>query len=202
MNNTSIKTILFIAAVMVAEVSFSQSSGWMADASVVSSPEQDESLYPQAWVWGSKTYKDSNWGISSFVLVGKAWGELLVGPSYTFKGNRGFTEIGTQVGLETYPSSPYRGSLYIFHKTPGDENGRHELTYLAFGEYGGSGQWHTGFVNYNVTKRFGVGALAQYGTVYGPRLQINVPNGFIYLSGGQDLENDAPGAMIGIRMFM
>ncbi|MEZ4103406.1 MAG: hypothetical protein R3B55_02535 [Candidatus Paceibacterota bacterium] len=174
----------------------------MVEAQVAISPEQEKPIYAQPWIWGSKNFKDSPWGIGCFALAGEAWGEILIGPSYTFKGKKGFTEIGTQVGIETYNASPYRGMSYVFHKTPGKDDGLHDFSYLAVVEYGGSGHWHLGFLNYNITKSFGLGFVSQYGTVTGPRLQINIPSGFIWIGAGSDIENKASGGAVGLRFFM
>ncbi len=196
------KIIAILVFVATPFIGSSQSTSWMFEAQVAISPEQETPLYAQPWVWCSKSFKDSPWGIGSFGLVGQNWGELLIGPSYTARGKKGFTEFGIQGGIETYNNSPFRGMAYVFHKTPGETSGRKELTYLVVGEYGGSGRWHFGFINYNVTKVIGIGAVAQHGTVYGPRLQVNIPIGFVWMGAGQDLENKASGMAIGVRVFM
>ena len=180
-----------------------QTTSWMVEAQVVVSPEEEKPVYAQPWVWGSKKFKDSPWGIGCFASQREYWGEILVGPSYTFKPDGKVSlEIGTQIGIETYDPLPYCGLVYTFCKIKGKEGGLHDFTYLLAAEYAGSNPWTLVLANYNITRRFGIGVIAQYEAVIGPRLQINIPSGCIWMAGGRDVDNYAPGGAFGLRFFM
>lgn len=196
------KTIASFVFILFCVVSVNAQTSWMVEAQVAVSPENEQPIYPQPWIWGARSFKDTPWGVGCFALVGRSWGELLIGPSYTFGHKTGFTEIGIQGGIETFEKSPLRSMAYVFHQKTGEQDGRGQFSMLLIGEYGGSGWWHIGFVNYNFTKSIGLGLIAQHSTVYGPRLQVNIPSGFVWFGVGQDIENNKPGGVVGLRFFM
>lgn len=93
--------------------------------------------------------------------------------------------------------------MYQFyeHYTDSSAADQHKLTCLLNVEYGGSGYWYLGFLNYNVSTHVGIGIHSQYGGDWGPRLQFNFPIGNVWLSAGYNLEDRVVAGLSGVRLI-
>jgi hypothetical protein len=160
------------------------------------------SINPTAFVWASHYYKNSNWGTFAFALVAPAWGELLVGPNYTFVlDSASILEVGAGIGMEIDPL-PVRGMAYLFYQYDPNKAWRGRVQSLLDAEYGSTGYWYLGYVTYNPTQHFGFGAHAQFGTVAGLRLQTTpIPQFLAYGVGGWNIEGGQPGFLVGLRGY-
>ncbi len=152
---------------------------------------------PQGFMQVNHYFKDSKYGVFSYTSVSSQWGELIVGGTKTYSLKRdGLVEIGLGGGIETGANS-FRGATYIFTII---NSGKHKVTGLINGEYGGSGYWYVGFLTIDITKNFVIGVHAQYGAASGPRLQYQTKHFMLWGSTGVNLETKSFGTVTGIRV--
>ncbi len=109
--------------------------------------------------------KENGVGFASFALLASEWGELYAGPIYghEFKNNF-YIEANVSIGIETN-SFPLRTATYLYGK-------KDNFWFLVNYEYGGSGDWYLGIIEYKF-KNFGIGVHAQKFATHGVRLSYS-----------------------------
>lgn len=161
------------------------------------------SVSPTAFIWASKYWQGSRVGAFVFALTSPTYGEFLIGPNYTFRGNTAqkFIEVGVAGGFDSKP----RGAAYLFFNANPDSTGKKQIGKcqgLLNAEYGGTGYWYLGFVTYNVTNKIGLGIHAQsYNGVWGPRLQFQTGGLMLYVTAGQNLELKEKAILAALRYY-
>lgn len=176
-----------------------------AQSSVFTTEQQNaisfSEVKPSGFFFGSHTFSSkSNFGMFEFALIGQTWGEIIVGPNYTFVPNENtIIETGIGFGLEVY-DLPFRGMAYVFTQYNPNKSWKGRVQSLVSFEYGGSGYWYLGYVTYHPIQHFGLGIHVQAGVVAGLRLQVTpISKLMIHATSGWNIEGNQPGFLVGIR---
>jgi hypothetical protein len=189
--------VVFFIAFSFATASNAQSSSFFVEERNVYTKDH---VTPSGFMQANHYFKDSKYGTFIYVSLSQGWGEMIAGgtKTYTLK-NNGLVEVGLGGGIET-GQKVLRGATYIFTIINLRKDGKFKLTGLVNGEYGGSGYWYIGFITTNITPKFALGVHAQYGAVWGPRLQYKTKNFMLWGAIGKNIEADSFGAVTGIRL--
>jgi len=160
---------------------------------------------PFEFIWANKYFDSSKWGVFLFASATNTWGELYLGPNFTFKSKskpQNFLEIGAGFGIETDPL-PYRGACYaFFNLQPNALKNKGKVQGLLNAEYGGSGYWYLGFITKNITEKVAIGIHAQAFTgVWGLRFQYQPGYFMFYVVPGYSLERNEFGAVVALRCY-
>lgn len=167
-----------------------------------------KSIYsPFEFVWANKYFDSTNWGIFLFAAATNRWGELYMGPSYTFKSIKNpqsFLEVGAGFGIES-ADRPHREAVYAFFNLNPDSSGKKnkgKVVGLLNAEYGGSGYWYLGFVVKSISEKIAIGVHAQSFTgVWGPRFQYQPSSLMLYVVPGYSLERKEYGVTAAVRYY-
>lgn len=136
-------------------------------------------------------FNHKKWGLYIYNLISPKWGEIIAGPAFHIETKNAKNVFETSCGLGVESAYiPIRG-LGLFkltHFKNEEQNQKGSLILFAVGEYGGSGYYYSTYLNYNISKWFGVGYLGQFDGVWGPRVEFNFPHGKIWTAGGINIE--------------
>jgi hypothetical protein len=155
---------------------------------------------PGGFLQANRYFKDSKYGMFTYVFLTQQWGEIVAGVTKTYSLKRdGLIEIGLGTGMET-GQTQLRTAAYIFTIINLRKDGKCKLTGLINGEYGGSGYWYVGFLNTNISPKFALGVHAQYGAAWGPRFQFTSKHLMLWCTVGKNVEANSGGGVVGIRL--
>lgn len=167
-----------------------QTYGFSEIQSVVNPKNKTADLRFLSWYSVTRPNKIGFWAFGLFaqeIFSQYTFGEGVLGINYTHKKS----EFGIGGGFET-AEKPWRTSAYIY-------TGKGEMSFYANAEYGGSGYWHLAFLNYQATKKFGIGFVSQMHAVHGLRVQYAHKKFLTWTGLGVD-ESGKPSFMIGARL--
>lgn len=189
--------ILFVAAMSFMSCVSAQSSTFFVEEQTLFT---NGTVSPGGFLQANRYFKDSKYGMFTYVFLTQQWGEMITGVTKTYSLKRdGLLEIGLGTGMET-GQKQLRTAAYIFSIINPRKDGKYKLTGLINGEYGGSGYWYVGFLTTNITSEFALGIHAQYGAAWGPRLQYSTKHFMLWGVAGKNVEANTDGVVVGVRL--
>jgi len=139
-------------------------------------PDGVDNVDPYMTAFMTHSFGDSKFGVYSWWMTGKYWGEAYAGPTFMILEK---TMIGAAIGFITGYEPPlrYGGMLYSWSDL-GYIFGFYEVTQDDMENY-----WHRLVVNYTVNPILGVGVMTEGFYGQGLRAEINIPKTPIQLWG-------------------